>query len=106
MPSKSLSPPTPTRAHNRPNRTQDLALLPAARKRVRLAVQLDGLERRRTKSAAEAAWRRQNARELDIDLSDDEAGEEEGAAMGVQGSRRRPRARLCQTRAKSRDACV
>lgn len=93
----SNSPPNNTHK----TRNQDLALLPAARKRVRLAVQLDGLERKRTKSAAEAAWRRQNARELDIDLSDDDAGEEDGAARwgdggaAVQEPRRRPHAHTC-----------
>lgn len=67
---------------------QDLSLLPAVRKRVRLAVRLDAHERKHSKSCAEAAWRSQHAEELGIELSDEELSEEEAAATGRRGGRR------------------
>lgn len=50
----------------------DLSLLPAVRKRVRLAVRLDALDRSRTKASKDAAWRQRTAEELGIELSSDE----------------------------------
>ncbi|KAL6771203.1 hypothetical protein ACKKBF_B34340 [Auxenochlorella protothecoides x Auxenochlorella symbiontica] len=66
----------------------DLSLLPAVRKRVRLAVRLDAHERKHSKSCAEAAWRSQHAEELGIELSDEELSEDEAAATGRRGGRR------------------
>jgi hypothetical protein len=53
---------------------QDMSLMPAAHKRVRLAVRLDDIARRQSKTRADASWRRQNAEALGIMLSDDEGG--------------------------------
>ncbi len=54
--------------------------MPAAHKRVRLAVRLDDLARRQSKSKADASWRRQNAEALGIVLSDDD--DDEGESRG------------------------
>ncbi|KAL4459000.1 hypothetical protein ABPG75_013865 [Micractinium tetrahymenae] len=69
----------------------DTSLLPAVHKRVRLAVRLDELERRQSKSKAEKSWRRQHAEQLGIELSDDseDDGEVEGRWLGKKAQRDR-----------------
>ncbi|KAL4431591.1 hypothetical protein ABPG77_001433 [Micractinium sp. CCAP 211/92] len=69
----------------------DTSLLPAVHKRVRLAVRLDELERRQSKSRAEKSWRRQHAEELGIELSDDSEDEDavEGRRLGKKAQRDR-----------------
>lgn len=52
--------------------------MPAAHKRVRLAVRLDDISRRQSKQRADASWRRQNAEALGIMLSDEEEGGSSG----------------------------
>lgn len=54
---------------------QDMSLLPAAHKRVRLAVRLDEIARRQSKSRADKSWRQQNAEALGIVLSDESGSE-------------------------------
>ena len=49
-------------------------MLAECRRRVRLAVRADQLSRRSNRDAAERAWRRRQAEELGIELSDDEEG--------------------------------
>jgi hypothetical protein len=56
--------------------------MPEVHRRVRLAVRLDELERRQGKARAEAAWKRQHAEQLGLELSDSEEGEEGGCGRG------------------------
>lgn len=68
----------------------DTSLLPAVHKRVRLAVRLDDLERRQSKTKAERSWRRQHAEELGIELSEDSEEEAvEGRRLGKKAQRDR-----------------
>ena len=62
-------PPPPT--HSPPSR-QDLSLMPAVHRRVRLAVRLDEVERTTSKDKADRTWRQQHAEELGIELSDED----------------------------------
>ncbi|EFN53172.1 hypothetical protein CHLNCDRAFT_25981 [Chlorella variabilis] len=75
------------RAMNRgepPEFPLDTSLLPAVRRRVRLAVRLDALERRQSKDKAERSWRQQHAEQLGIELSEEESeGEREFPAVCV-----------------------
>ncbi len=48
--------------------------MPAAHKRVRLAVRLDDIARKQSKARADTSWRRQNAEALGIVLSDESEG--------------------------------
>jgi len=61
----------------------DAALMPAVRRRVRLAVRLDEALRGRSKAAAEAGWRVRTAEAAGIELSDDEADAPAGAPAGA-----------------------
>ncbi len=67
------------------------ALLPEAARRVRLAVRLDALLRKRSKAGADAAWRRERAEELGLALSEDDAEGEDalvsGRRLGKRGRR-------------------
>lgn len=69
---------------------QDTSLLPAVHQRVRLAVRLDELERRQSKSRAEKSWRRQHAEELGIELSDDSEGAAPWGIVRVKGNGLQP----------------
>jgi ATP-dependent RNA helicase DDX24/MAK5 len=61
----------------------DESLMPGARRRVRLAVRLDELERGVSKERAERSWRQSQAQEIGVLLSDDSGGEGgEGAVAG------------------------
>ena len=53
----------------------DASLMAASRERVRLAVKLDAVERKDSKQRADLSWRRLNAEELGIDLSDESEDE-------------------------------
>ena len=57
----------------------DSGMMPGVKKRVKLAIRLDNASRSGTKKRAEATWRANAAKELDIDLSDEDEGEEGGA---------------------------
>jgi len=61
----------------------DAALMPAVRRRVRLAVRLDEALRGRSKAAAEAGWRVRTAEAAGIELSDDAAAAPAGAPAGA-----------------------
>ena len=50
----------------------DSSVLPALRSRVKLAVRLDNILRTGTKQRAEAKWKAQAAKDLDVDASDDD----------------------------------
>lgn len=50
----------------------DMSIMPAVKKRVALAVQLDKLQRVESKAKAEKTWKQQHAEALDIILSSDE----------------------------------
>jgi ATP-dependent RNA helicase DDX24/MAK5 len=69
----------------------DAALMPAVRRRVRLAVRLDEALRGRSKAAAEQGWRVRTAEAAGIELSDDEAAAPAGAPAETALQRARPR---------------
>ena len=76
----------------------DVAVMGAARQRVRLAIRLDGLERKIAKERADTSWRRQNAEKLGIELSDDSEDDK------VQGKLVGKKARKDTTKAPSNAA--
>ena len=55
------------------------------RRRVRLAVRADQLSRSSNRDAAERAWRRRQAEELGIELSDDDGASEDVELPGQDG---------------------
>lgn len=66
----------------------DASLMSGARERVRLAVKLDSLDRKLSKERADFSWRKQNAEEIGIVLSDDSDDE-----MVIKGRRLGKKAR-------------
>jgi len=66
----------------------DASLMSGARERVRLAVKLDSLDRKLSKERADFSWRKQNAEEIGIILSDDSDDE-----MVIKGRRLGKKAR-------------
>jgi ATP-dependent RNA helicase DDX24/MAK5 len=66
----------------------DVSLMAGSRERVRLAVKLDSLDRKLSKERADFSWRKQNAEEIGIVLSDDSEDE-----MVIKGKRLGKKAR-------------
>lgn len=72
----------------------DNTVMGAAKKRVRLAVRIDDVMRRKKKESAETSWRKRNAEEMGImlsdedDNSDDDGGEDDDDVVAV-GKRRK-----------------
>lgn len=62
----------------------DASVMAEVRKRVSLAIELDGATRTVTKKKAEKSWRKQQAEQLGLILSDDEDDDEDGEG-GVNG---------------------
>ncbi len=66
----------------------DASLMAGSRERVRLAVKLDSLDRKLSKERADFSWRKQNAEEIGIVLSDDSEDE-----VVIKGKRQGKKAR-------------
>ncbi len=67
------------------------------RRRVRLAVRADQLSRRSNRDAAERAWRRRQAQELGIELSDDDGASEDVELPEDDAPKCAPTALCCAT---------
>ncbi len=74
---------------------QEEGVMAECRRRVRLAVRADQLSRRSNRDAAERAWRRRQAQELGIQLSDDDGASEDVELPQDDGPKRAPAAAGC-----------